>query len=133
MKGSVMATQMKFSEYRPGMHPTHQKYEAWLIVDGKAVSYLSIMVSEKIDAERACICELETREGYKQQGYARQLMKQASKELGMTLATTGGYTPEGFDAFKGKLPIWKGYTEPAKPSYSQMTFVRDWDAHLGAE
>lgn len=130
---TTMTATMKLSEYNPGMHPTHQKYEAWLLIDGQAVSYLSIMVAKGIDASRACICELETREGYKRMGYARRLLDMASAELGMTLATTGGFTPEGFDAFKGKLPIWKGYTEPAKPSYSQMTFVQDWDKHLGAE
>lgn len=127
-----MATRMQFSEYRPGMHPTHQRFEAWLIKDGTAVSYLTIMVAKGIDSKLACICELETREGYKRQGYATELMKRASEKLGMDLATTGGFTPEGFDAFHSKLPLWNGYSNPSKPSYSQMTFVNDWELKKGS-
>lgn len=41
--------------------------------------------------------------------------------------TTGSYTPEGFAAFKGKLPMAKGYTEDSAPSYGSMNFVADWD------
>lgn len=126
-----MSTRMRFTEYRPGMHPTHQKFEAWLIVDGIAVSYLSIMVAKGIDSQHACICEMETREGYKRKGYATELMKRASAELGLKLATTGGFTPEGFDAFHNKLPIWKGYSNPTKPSYKQMNFVKNWDTFQG--
>lgn len=109
---------------------SHRSYEAWLIVDGVTVSYLHLMTTDYYDGY-ACVCDIETREGHQRKGYAKEIMKRASEELGMPLATSGSFTPEGFAALHGKLPLLAGYPELTKPVFNSMTFVRDWDKQYG--
>lgn len=126
-----MTTELKFAEYRPGYFPSHNQYEAWLLVDGNPVSYLNIMVMDGYD-EYAVICDIETREGHERKGYAKELIKRSSEALGKPFAVTGSFTPEGFAALNGKFPILPGYTDYGKPVCNPMKFVYDWDAMYGA-
>jgi hypothetical protein len=126
-----MTTELKFSEYRPGYYPSHKQYEAWLLVDGTPVSYLNLMVAEGYEGY-ACICDIETRDGHERKGYAKELLKMASEALGMPLAVTGSFTPDGFASLNGKFPLLPGYTDYGKPVCKPMKFVYDWDNFYGA-
>lgn len=124
-----MTIEMQFSELRPGM-TSHHSYEAWLIVDGVTVSYLHLMTTDYYNGY-ACVCDIETREGHERKGYATEIMRRASEKLGMPLATTGSFTPEGFAALYGKLPLLTGYEDMGRPVYKSMKFVADWDKKYG--
>lgn len=102
-------------------------YKAWLFVDGKAVAYARLMEQGSYN-DYVCVCDIETREGYRSQGYAKKLLSMASAEMGKKMATTGSFTPEGFQAFYGKLHQLKGYGEGYDhPTFNSMNFVHDWE------
>ena len=126
-----MTIEMKLEEYRPGYYPAHRQFEAWLLVDGVAVSYVNLMVADGYEGF-ACICDIETREGHERKGYSKELLARASAELGMPLAVTGTFTPDGFAALHGKFPLLPGYEDMGKPTCNPMKFVYDWDALYGA-
>lgn len=103
-----------------------KRYSAWLTLDGKAIAWAVIADSPE-HGEYLCLCDIETRPGYQRQGYAKKLIDLVSEEMGRPLALTGALTPEGWEAFHGKLPLLPKYEEPKAPNYRSMTFVEDWD------
>ena len=106
------------------------KYEAWLVVDGVPVSYMHLMEKESYEGF-VCLCTLETREGYQRKGYSKIMMRMVEEKLGQKLASGDGFTPEGFAAVCGKIPMLPLYEAPTKPNYDSMTFVEDWDKMYG--
>jgi hypothetical protein len=107
------------------------RYDAWLLMDGKAVSYLDLLDRPDYNG-LVCACTVETREGYERQGLSKKIMEMASAELGKPLGCSGGFTPEGFIAYSGKLPLIPSGVKSDKPSYRSMKFVNDWDNLYGA-
>lgn len=108
------------------MYPDHKNYQAWLIVDETPVAFLHLLGKKEYEGA-LCVCSVEVREGHERKGYAKKLMSMAAEELGQTLATNGSFTPEGFAALNGKLPLLPKHVAPEKPKFESMTFVRDWD------
>lgn len=107
------------------------RYDAWLLMDGNVVSYLDLLDRPDYDG-LVCACNVETREGYERQGLSKKLMGMASAEIGKPLGCSGGFTPEGFAAFAGKLPLIPGGVKFDKPNFRPMKFVKDWDDMRGA-
>jgi hypothetical protein len=103
-----------------------QRFSAWLMLDGKAVAW-AVFEDAPEYGGFICLCDIETRPGFQGKGYARQIMSLIAENTGKPLATTGSFTPEGWKAFSGKLPVLPKYDEPTGPSYRSMTFVDDWD------
>lgn len=104
----------------------YKDYQSWLIVDGTPVAFLHLMSKKEYEGMLS-ICSVEVREGHERKGYAKSLISMAEKELGQTIGSNGSYTPEGFAAFNGKLPLLPKHTAPEKPKFESMTFVKNWD------
>lgn len=101
-------------------------HEFVMFVDGVAVSYIKLMTKAEY-AGWASLCTIETRPDFQGQGYAKALLAKAGEALNLEVGTTGGYTPEGFVAFSGKLPRILEIPEPKKPTFESMTFIEDWE------
>lgn len=108
------------------MYPDHKNYQSWLIVDGIPVAFLHLLGKKDYEG-MLCVCSVEVREGYTGKGYAKALMSMTAEKLGQVLGTNGSFTPEGFAALNGKLPLLPKHSAPEKPKFESMTFVRDWD------
>lgn len=100
-------------------------FEFVLMVEDEAVAYVKLLTKDEYNG-MASLCTIETRPGHQGKGYARTIITEAGKDLGMTIGTTGGYTPEGFKAFNGKYPRILGIPEAVKPTFESMTFIDDW-------
>lgn len=101
-------------------------HEFIMLVDGIAVSYLKLMTKDEY-AGWASLCTIETRPGFQKKGYAKSIIAEAGEALGLEVGITGGYTPEGFVAFSGKVPRILGIPEPKKATFESMTFIEDWN------
>lgn len=123
--------EFKLVMHKRTLTATMFRYDAWLLMDGKAVSYLDLLDRPDYNG-LVCACTVETREGYERQGLSKKIMEMASSELGKPLGCSGGFTPEGFVAFAGKLPLVPGGEKSDKPQYRSMKFVNDWDKLYGA-
>lgn len=122
-----MKINLEFEEIRSIWATENKMYDAWLTIDGKAIAYAHLLETPEYNGE-VCVCDIETREGYRQQGYATLIMSMIHEKLGQPLAMSGGFTPEGFTAFNGKVPILYGHTAPTKANFRSMTFIHDWEA-----
>lgn len=105
-------------------------YDAWLEVDGIVISYISL-----IDTDRPkgpiFIRMIETREGYRRQGWATRLIEETKVYLRRPLRSYGQYTPDGFAALLGKVKLADGKSVPTGPEVHQQAFVKDWDGKYG--
>lgn len=106
------------------------KFEAWLLVDGKPIVFMNLMEKDYYEGF-VCLCTIETRAGYQRQGYAKKMIALVEEKLGQKLASSDGFTPEGFAAICGKIPMLPLYEAPSRPNYDSMTFVKDWDKMHG--
>jgi hypothetical protein len=102
------------------------EYKLALFVDDVAVAYLKLLSKPEYEG-MASLCTIETRPGFQGKGYGSMIIAEASKATGLTIGTTGGFTPEGFKAFSGKLPRILDFPVPTKPTFESMTFIDDWD------
>lgn len=94
----------------------------WLEVDGVIVSYAKVYDK----GDHVELCDIETREGYRNKGYATQILRQVAREHGQTeIIHNGGYTPDGAAFLKGKVKRSDDYPPG---SFEPMSFVHDWDS-----
>lgn len=101
-------------------------HEFVMSLSGVPVAYVKLLSKSEYPT-MASLCAIETRPGFQGKGYATILIAEASKRLGLTVGTTGGYTPEGYAAFCGKYPRIRGDAEPTHPTFESMTFIRNWE------
>lgn len=104
-------------------------YQAWLRVDGVAVSYAKIWDKPAYNG-KLCVCTIETREGHRQKGYSKTLLQLVETQLGKIVCTNADFTPEGFLAL-GNRPVLDGYEPATGPRADSMNFVYDWDTMDG--
>lgn len=104
-------------------------YQAWLQVDGVTVSYAKIWDKPSYNG-KLCVCTIETREGYRQQGHSKTLLSLVESHLGKTVCTNADFTPEGFHALRNR-PVLDGYEPATGPRADSMNFVYDWDTMDG--
>jgi hypothetical protein len=100
-------------------------YEAWLQVDGVAVSYAKIWDKPSYNG-KLCVCTIETREGHRQQGHSKTILNLVEDRLGKLVCTNADFTPEGFLALRDR-PVLDGYEPATGPRADSMNFVHDWD------
>jgi len=101
-------------------------YEFIMLADGIAVSYVKLLHKAEY-GDMVTLCTIETRPGFQRKGYAKVILAKASEALGLKVGSTGGYTPEGFVAFSGKIPRILEIPEEKKPTFESMTFIDDWE------
>lgn len=99
----------------------------WLCLNGKPVSFAKVYDHSRSSGTVIELCDIETREGYKNQGYATKLLQSIAEGHQVSAVVhSGGYTPDGFNFIASKL---QREGEPAKgASYRAMSFVYDWDS-----
>lgn len=107
--------------------PDGQSSEWWLLDDaGAAVAFMKTMREPFVDEGKWLLCDIETRPERRREGFARQLIEEASRVMGETLYTSGNCTPEGFTALpRVDALVLQG--EQWYASYRSMNFVSDWD------
>jgi GNAT superfamily N-acetyltransferase len=105
-------------------------YEAWLEYDGIPVVYMTLIHAERPKGP-AYIQTIETRPGYRRQGWATWLIKEVPVHLKHSIVSMGIYTPDGFAALYGKVRIMDGVAHPTEPTVGPQTFVQDWDGRYG--
>lgn len=125
-----MTTELILNDQRAYGFNVISKQEAWLVVDGKPVCYMRLMEKDYYGGF-VCLCTLETRKEFQRQGYATLMIRMVEEALGKKLASSDGFTPEGFAAVCGKIPMLPLYEAPTKPNFESMTFVEDWDKMHG--
>lgn len=104
-----------------------EDFNFFLAVDGTVVAYAHLLHRPHYGDQVFCLCSIEVREGHRGQGYARRLMTLIEEKKGYTLATTGSYTPEGFTAFAGKLPLLPDGTDHGRATFGSVKFIDDWE------
>lgn len=126
-------------EMAPDWKDTPGIFSAWLSVDGVTVAffhgrglaedlYSTQYENYKIAQKGVWLYDIETRDGYRNQGYSKILLKMVAEHFGFdNVQHTGGYTPEGFDYVSKNVTRPYGATPQTKASFSQMGFVHDWD------
>lgn len=124
-----MATEMIIDQKRTWSSDS-KRWEVWLVVDGTPVAWATLMDEEHYEGYM-CLCDIETREGYRGKGFARTLMSLVVAEFGKPLATTGSFSPEGFASFYGKLPNLSNYIAYDHPTVKSGNFVYDWEKMYG--
>ena len=69
----------------------------WLTLYGKPVSFMKVYFNEYSDENTVELCDIETRSGYENRGYAKKLLKAVAEKHGVDqVFHSGGYTPDGF-------------------------------------
>lgn len=114
---------------RKEISPFATEYKFVLIVNDTAVAYLKLLHKEEYQG-MASLCTIETRPGHQGKGYAATILEEAAKAINATIGTTGGFTPEGFKAFNGKLPRIANYPEATQPTFESMTFIDNWETEF---
>lgn len=107
--------------------PFHAVAEAkhwWLHEDGAPVAYLHTLRYLNRDEYQFVLCDIEVRETHRGRGLARAVITAAEEVEGLTLYTSGGFTPLGAQAL-GWLPVMPGQEPGVK--FDDMPFVEDWD------
>lgn len=104
-----------------------EDFNFFLTIDRTVVAYAHLLHHTYYGENVFCLSAIEVREGHRGKGYARQLMTLIEQKKGYTLATTGGYTPEGFKAFGGKLPLLPDGTDHGRATFGSVEFIDDWE------
>ena len=110
------------------MNRKRKSYTAWLQIDGKNVGMLRYLVGgETYDVP--AICDIEIREDFRGQKLGLKLIGMVEEFIiGEKLYTSGGFTPEGFRAFAGVVPVYPDLVnEELKVKYGSMSFIHSWD------
>lgn len=101
----------------------------WGELDGIPVAYMKTLTypDDNYCGARFVLCDVEVRDGHRNQGLARRLIEHAEATTGLVLHTSGNYTPLGAAALQGKIPVLPGHERDAGAWYRDMAFVDDWD------
>jgi hypothetical protein len=120
-----MSTKLILNDVTTGYTPEGVTwYESWLLVDDVPVSYAKIWDKPSYNG-KLCVCTIETREGYRRQGYSKTILNLVEEQLGKIICTNADFTPEGFLALANR-PVLDGYEPATSPRADSMNFVRDW-------
>lgn len=126
-------------EMAPDYVGTPGLFSAWLALDGVTVGFFhgralaedlySTQYDNYLLAHKGVwLYDIETREGYRNQGFSKMLLKMIAEHFGFDgVQHTGGYTPDGFDYVSKNVTRPYGATPQNRASFSQMGFVHDWD------
>lgn len=98
----------------------------WLLANGLPVAYAKIYESTGHRGTVIELCDIETREGYRNRGYATAILEKIAEGYGIEAVSHGGsYTPDGYSYIAPKL---KRIGNPSRgPAVGPMGFVHDWD------
>lgn len=113
-------------------------WNAWLTVDGVTVAFARFQYTPKQsdgkeNRDAGCwLYDIETREGYRNKGYSKMLLKMIADEYGFdSVCHDGGYTPEGWDYIHKYLDNPRQYGTPVTgPKFSPQNFVYDWEDRI---
>lgn len=97
---------------------------AWLLADGKRVAWADYHLDEN---GTPMLHTIETRPGYRQQGFATLLLNAIAEHCGVeAVHHDAGFTPEGLSYISGKLtrPEWAG---ESVARFRSMDFICDWE------
>ena len=99
-------------------------FKSWL--RDKSGATIGMLHWSQQENRPAVLCDIEVRDGYRDQGNAKRMIEAVEEKIGEKLHTTGSFTPEGF-AKLSKTPLNGEYGQlPAKIRFNSMTFVEDW-------
>ena len=113
---------------------THHSLEAWLKLPGTGnVAFIRLLVRDSSYSSKTgdhlAMCDIETRIDQRGKGYARALREDIEEKTGLLIYSSGGYTPEGWEAF-GKhgryISDEFSFGETAGVKYNSMGFVLSW-------
>lgn len=97
----------------------------WLLADGEAVAYAKVYESTGPAGTVVELCDIETREEFRNRGYATAILTAIAEGYGIDRVSHGGsYTPDGYSYISSKL---KRIGNPSRgPAVAPMGFVHDW-------
>lgn len=112
-------------ELRLGGTGPDQGHHYWLMVDGEAVSYAKVYESTGPRGTVVELCDIETREEFRNRGYATAILSAIAEGYGVEqVSHRGSYTPDGYSYISAKL---KRIGDPSRgPGVAPMGFVQDW-------
>lgn len=114
------ATELKLSSVGPdgGLH-------YWLLLEGEPVAYAKVYERTEAQGTVVELCDIETREGFRNRGYATAILEAIAEGYGVDRVSHGGsYTPDGYSYISSKL---KRIGNPSRgPAVAPMGFVHDW-------
>jgi len=104
-------------------------FTAWMQVDGKNIGMLRYLIGGN-EYDFPAVGDIEIRESHRGKKLGLKLITLVEEHvIHAKLYTSGGFTPEGFKAFAGTVPVYPSmHEEELKVKYRSMNFVHDWDA-----
>lgn len=100
--------------------PEHQ---SWLVVDGVRVAWADYHLEDGVPM----LHTIETRPGYRQQGFATRLLTEIARAHGVeSVHHDAGFTPEGLRYLSGKVSRPE-HAGAAKVDFRSMDFICDWE------
>ena len=96
--------------------------EGWWVLEGVAVGFIKWWLRPG-DLR---LSDIEVRPGWRGRGIAPAMIRAVEARERLPMRSSGSYTPLGFAALAGHLPLVPGTR--ARTDTAPMTFVADWDA-----
>lgn len=124
-------------EYATGMdHPVpsdsgeKNKVTGWFIAqNGQPAGYICYFQDEGLEDDnpnRLVLEAIEVHKDFQGQGFSKFMINSVADNLGEEMYCTGNFTPQGFQALAGYLPVLPGFGDD-QIDYEDMDFVKDWD------
>lgn len=103
-------------------------YHAWLSADGVTVAYMHGIHRHGIVE----LWDIETREGYRNKGYATAIIEKVAEHYDVDeVIHGGGFTPDGFNFVQHLVTRPKNADFLDGAQYgNNVKFVHDWDRHV---
>lgn len=105
---------------------------AWRMRRGQPIVMVrALLLTDELRAhsefERDTLCDVEVRESERGRGLALQTIAAVNDAYGVTLHTSGNFTPRGLRALEGRIPLVPGAERKTRAAFRDMTFVENWD------
>lgn len=104
----------------------------WLIdPQGITVGYICYIYDQSREHDnpyRFMLESIEVRDRFRGRGLAKFMIDAVQQHIGESMHCTGSFTPEGYAALAGYLPVADQTDNIVE--FKSMSFVRDWDKAL---
>lgn len=100
--------------------------QTWLTdTEGRPIAFIEFMKKNDKTLE---LCDIEVRPEFRGRKISKRLVKAVEKKMNMAMIHTGGYTADGLKSIAPLFHSEESLREVKnKKTYSDMSFVMDWD------
>lgn len=114
----------------PSYSGEKKKVTGWFIAEsGQPAGYICYYQDKGLeddDPNRLVLEAIEVHKDFQGQGFSKFMINSVADNLGEEMYCTGNFTPQGFQALSGYLPVLPEFGDN-QIDYEDMDFVKDWD------